>query len=313
MLYGAGKYTYELVDGWPKYPEGYSMPDIGSVAIDAQDRVYILNLGGDHPMIVFDRDGNLLTSWGEGYFNSGHGCCIGPDGSVYCTDCNSHTVSKFTPEGKLLNVMGKKDKPSDTGYIDQRDFFAGIASIKYGGPPFNRPTDVAVSASGEIYVSDGYSNARVHKFAPDGTLVASWGEPGYAPGEFRIPHAIWVDKQDKIWVADRENSRIQIFNSHGELLNQWTGLNRPNDLYIDQEGVVYVAESSQQVSIFHPTGDLIVCFGSRGQGIEDTALFMVPHTIAVDSHGDIYVGECALTAFGIDRGPRSIHKFVRKV
>jgi len=312
MLYGAGKYTYELVDGWAKLPQGYSMPDIGGVATDAQDRVYVLQIGTAHPMMVFDRDGNLLTSWGDGYFKSGHGCCVSQDGSVYCADCDSHTVSRFTPEGKLLSVLGKKDQPSDTGYINQPDFFDCLASIKHGGPPFNKPTDVAITASEEIYVSDGYGNARVHKFAADGTLVASWGEPGYAPGQFRVPHAVWVDKRDHVWIVDRENCRIQIFNNHGELLNQWTGLHRPNDIYIDGEGVVYVAESGQRVSIFNFDGGLLARWGCEGQGVDKDSLFLVPHAIAVDSHGDVYVGECDMIAYGIDRGPRSIQKFVRR-
>jgi DNA-binding beta-propeller fold protein YncE len=169
--------------------------------------------------MVFDREGNLLTSWGEGLFKRAHGSRIGRDGSVYCTDDSNHTVFKFTPEGKLLLMLGNKDHPSDTGYVQQGGLYESLATIKRGGPPFNRPTGVALSSSGEIYVSDGYGNSRVHKFTPAGTLLFSWGEPGIAPGQFRLPHSVWVDKQERVWVCDRENNRIQIFDARGEFLS----------------------------------------------------------------------------------------------
>ena len=215
LLYGTGKYSYELVDGWARCPEGYSFLNVGGLCIDSQDRVYVFNRGA-HPVMIFDREGNLLTSWGEGFFKRTHGSYIGPDDAIYCTDDSSHTVSKFTPEGKLLLVLGTKDEPSDTGYVQQPDLYESLATIKRGGPPFNRPTGTALSLSGEIYVTDGYGNARVHKFSPDGILLFSWGEPGDAPGQFRIPHSVWVDKRERVWVCDRHNNRILIFNDKGE-------------------------------------------------------------------------------------------------
>jgi len=311
MPYGAGKYTYELVDGWVKYPEGWSFLDVVGIAIDSQDKVYVLNRGA-HPVMVFDREGNLLTSWGEGFFKRTHGVCIGSDGSVYCTDDKNHTVSKFTPEGKLLMTLGNKDQPSDTGYVqDWFDFFWSLTTITRGGPPFNRPTGVALSSSGEIYVADGYGNARVHKFTPDGNFLFSWGEPGYATSQFRLPHNIWVDKQDRMWIPDRENSRIQIFNARGEFLSQWEDLFRPTDLCIDDEGIVYVSELCLQVSIFTLEGKLLARWGTEGQQNTETALFLAPHAIAVDSRGDLYVGDVSWTHNKIDRGPRTLQKFAR--
>lgn len=312
MPYGSGKYRYELVEGWAKLPEGWSFRDVCGLAIDSQDRVYILNRG-DHPVIVLDREGNYLTSWGEGLFGRAHGAGIGPDGSIYCTDDELHVVHKFTPEGKLLQTLGKKGQPSDTGHVrDWFDFFWSLTTIKRGGPPFNRPTGVDISASGEIYVSDGYGNARVHKFAPDGTLLLSWGEPGYAPGQFRLPHFIRVDKQERVWVADRENSRIQIFNSHGEFLTQWEDLIRPTDMFIDDDGIVYVTELCQRVSIFTNDGKRLTSWSNGGGKDTSKLLFIAPHTVAVDSHGDVYVGEVSLTAAKVDRGPRTVQKFARK-
>ena len=310
MSYGTGKYRYELVDGWAKCPEGWSFFDVCGLSIDSQDRVYIFSRSA-HPVAVFDREGNLLTSWGEGLFKTPHGICVGPDGSVYCTDDDDHTVRKFTPEGKLLLTLGNKDQPSDTGYVQEWfEFFWSLTTIKRGGPPFNRPTDIALSSSGEIYVSDGYGNARVHKFSPDGTLLFSWGEPGNAPGQFKLPHSIWVDKQERVWVVDRENSRIQIFNAQGEFLSQWTDLSRPTDIFIDAEETVYVTELCLRVSIFTNDGRLLTRWGGGGKD-KETSLFIAPHAIAVDSRGDLYVGEVSW-AVGVDRGPRTVQKFVRK-
>lgn len=310
MRYGTGEYTYVLVDEWAKLTEGESFVDIGGICIDFEDRVYILNRSS-HPVMAFDTEGNLLFSWGEGYFDRPHGSCIGPDGSIYCTDDENHTVSKFTYEGKLLMTLGVRGKHSDTGYRNSPDLFEKIASITRGGPPFNRPTGVALSSSGEIYIADGYGNARVHKFSPDGKLLLSWGEPGPAPGQFRLPHSIWVDKYERVWVTDRENSRIQIFDGSGKFLTQWTDLFRPTDVFIDNEDVVYVSELCRRISIFTIDGKLLSRWGNENHDVRDP-LFIAPHALAVDSRGDIYIGEVAMTHGKVDRGPRTVQKFARR-
>ncbi|MFC2025245.1 peptidyl-alpha-hydroxyglycine alpha-amidating lyase family protein [Chloroflexota bacterium] len=313
MLYGTGKHTYELVEEWAKLPEGWAFGEVGGLSIDWKDRVYVFSRGG-HPLMVFDRDGNLLTSWGKKYFSKRpHGCCIGPENSIYCVDDGNHTVSQFTLEGELLKELGIKGRPSDTGYEYGADAYARLASIKRGGPPFNRPTGVALSASGDIYVSDGYANARVHKFSSDGALVLSWGEPGYGPGQFRLPHNIWVDKEERVWVADRENNRIQIFSAQGEFINQWTDLSRPSDIFIDDDGNVYVSEMSRRVSIFTIDGKLLARWGSRQEEDKQTGLFIWPHTLAIDSRGDLYVGEVRRGMEKVDPGSRSVQKFARRI
>ena len=314
MLYGTGKYTYELVEGWAKCPEGFSFFDVPGISIDSQDRVYVFSRSV-HPLMIFDREGNLLTSWREGLFKGPHGIYVGPDDSIYCTDIGNHTVSKFTPEGKLLLTLGNKDQPSDTGYVQ-----GDLASVKRSGPPFNNPTGVALSSSGEIYVSDGYGNTRVHKFAPDGTLLFSWGEPGDAPGQFRLPHSAWVDKQERVWVCDRSNNRVQIFNAKGEFLDQRTDLSLPNTLVMDDEETVYVSELSRRVSIFTIDGKLLARWGeakmaqrsSDGQE-KEPSLFIAPHAMAVDSRGDLYVGEVCKAVGGVDRGARAVQKFARRI
>ena len=308
LIYSIGKYSYEFVDGWAKLPEGESFLDVCGIAIGRRDDVYVLNRS-KHPVMVFDREGNSVSSWGEGYFGRAHGTCVGPDGSIYCTDDRSHIVTKFDAEGNILMVLGTKGKPSDTGYRETSDHFESIASIKRGGPPFNRPTGVTLSSSGEIYVSDGYGNARIHKFGADGRLLLSWGEPGSGPGEFRLPHSVRVDARDRVWVSDRENSRIQVFNDRGEFLTQWTDLIRPTDLCIDDE-VVYVSELCRRLSFFTMDGKLLARWGNEGRDQKDP-LFVAPHAIAVDSEGSLYVGEVAMTHSKVDRGSRTIQKFTR--
>lgn len=309
MDYGTGKYQYELVEGWAKLPEGWSFVDVAGITIDSQDRVIILNRSA-HPIIVLDCDGNLVNTWGEGIFNRAHGSCIGPDGSVYCADDGNHTVSQFTPDGKLLLQLGDKGKPSNTGYVRKSNTLESLDTIK-GGPPFNRPTDVSLSPGGELYISDGYGNARVHKFTPDGRLMFSWGEPGTDSGQLRLPHGIWADKQDRVWVADRENNRIQIFDNRGKFLTQWTGFLRPTDIVMDKDEVVYISELTRRISILDSSGQVLARWGCE---VKDPAtdLFVGPHTAAVDSRGDLYIGDVAMTIGKVDRGARTIQKFARR-
>ena len=221
VIVGLGSFRYEVHERWGKLPEGWSFVEVAAVATDSQDRVFVFNRG-EHPVIIFDRDGTFLGSWGEGLFVRPHGITIGPDDAVYCTDDLDHTVRKFTPDGTLLLTLGTSGRPSDTGAtsIDFR-------TIRHAGPPFHYPTNLALAADGELYVTDGYGNARVHKFAPDGRLLASWGEPGSGPGQFHVPHGIAVDREGTVFVADRENSRLQLFSPDGEFLAEWTDLARP--------------------------------------------------------------------------------------
>ncbi len=310
MLYGSGEHTYRLEDGWARLPNGEPLPDASGLYVDCEDRVYVY-AGMGRRVMVFDRDGNYLTSWGEEFFTRAHGGCVGPDGSVYCADDSNHTVCKFTSDGIPLLTLGSKDRPSDTGYTQNGGLAERLASIRRGAPPFNRPTGVALSASGEIYVSDGYGNARVHRFASDGTLLLSWGEPGTDPGQFRIPHGVTVDKDERVWVADRYNDRIQIFDARGKLLDIWTNVKRPQCVWLDHEGTVYVAEFAQRVSVFANDGTLLARWGNEGKD-DVSSLFSAPHSIAVDSRGDIYIGEVAMSRLGINRGPRALQKFVRQ-
>lgn len=310
MFYGEGRFQYQRVDGWAQLGDGASFLDIGSITIDRQDNVYILNRS-DHPIMVFDREGHLTASWGEGCFQRAHGSGIDRDGSIYCTDDRSHTVTKFTATGEVLMTLGTKGRPSDTGHRETADLWERIASITRGGPPFNRPTGVAVASTGAIYVADGYGNARVHAFSGAGEHLFSWGEPGPAPGQFRLPHSLWIDRRDRVWVPDRENNRVQIFDAHGEFLTQWTDLIRPTDVTIDDDGIVYVAELCKRISIFASDGTLLARWGNENHPL-DHPLFVAPHAIAVDSRGDLYVGAVAKTYAHVDRGARTVQKFAHQ-
>ena len=271
MKFGTGKYTYELVQGWPQIPTGWELGWIPGVAIDSQDRVYAF-CRGDRPVVVFDCEGGFQFSWGEEVLKGAHGIYLDANDDVYCVDWIAHVVRKFTPDGQLLLTIGREDHPGEDG------------------EPLNRPTDAAVSPSGEIYVSDGYGNARVHKFSPTGELLLSWGTPGDGPGQFDLPHAIWVDSRGRVLVADRENNRIQIFNSDGEFLGQWTDLLRPSDLFIDGDDIIYVAELDGRVSILDLDGEVQARWGLESDGIPSPFIGL-PHEIWVDSHGDLYVSE----------------------
>jgi DNA-binding beta-propeller fold protein YncE len=320
MSYGEGKYTYELADWRANFPDDWSPIEVNSLVVDSQDRLYALNTG-EYPVTVFDRQGNLLNTWGQGIFEHTHGALIGPDGSVYCADDGDHTVKKFSPDGKLLLTLGNKSKPTDTGFSwvtetgQRRDFMEAMTSTKRSGPPFNSPTGVALSASGEIYVSDGYGNARVHKFSSDGKLLLSWGDPGKGPGQFIVPHSVAVDKQGQVLVADRHNNRIQLFDASGKYLTEWGDLILPTSIHIDKEGTVYVAELAPRLTILDNEGKLLARWGNEGRDKENP-LFVALHSVVADSHGDIYVAEVMGihqgTAFLASRTTRMIQKFTRK-
>ncbi len=318
---------FEVLEGWEKLPANYVHKDVDGVATDSRDRVYLLTRG-DARVIVYERDGTFVTSWGEDIFTPRtHGICIGPDDSVWTVDDGDHTVRKFTPDGKQLMIIGTPGVASDTGYDGKT-----VQSIKRGGPPFNRPTDAAVAPNGDLYVVDGYGNARVHHFTADGKLVRSWGEPGTGPGQFHLPHAVFVLRDGRVMVADRENDRIQFFSPEGHYLDQWTHVQRPTDIYVDRDGLVYVSELWWRVgqssfvhgpikydlpgrlSVLDLNGNVLLRWCSADRCAAGN--FIAPHTLCVDSRGDLYVGEVTYT-YAVKNGlvPADAHtfqKFMRK-
>ena len=327
MLVGDKPLTFELVPEWEQLPSGWTHGDVAGVATDAQDRVFVFNRG-DHPVIIYDRDGRFVKSWGEGLFTRPHGITIHGD-VAYCADDTDHTVRALTLDGQVLWTLGTLNQPSDTGYSPEGR--SNLLSIKRGGGPFNRPTRLAVAPNGELYVSDGYGNARIHRFSAKGQLIQSWGEPGAEPGQFNLPHSVWVHTDERVFVCDRENDRIQIFSPSGELLTIWTNVTRPGDLLIDREGHVFVGEMAwntdethldgkpfaesrkAQISVRDLEGNVLTRWG--GDDPCKPGGFASPHGICLDSHGDLYVGEVTHTA--LSRGGRwseachSLQKFAR--
>ncbi|HAA94765.1 MAG TPA: hypothetical protein DCE26_03640 [Dehalococcoidia bacterium] len=278
---GASTRVYEQLESWEKLPEGWVLGQT-AIVTDSQDRVYLFNRG-EHPLIVLDREGNFLNSWGEGQLPDAHGMFIDGDDNLYMPVKNSHVVLKYNPDGNLLMTLGEWDKPSDSGWSGNVNDPAARAA-----GPFNRPSDVALDPNGDLYISDGYGNSRVHKFSADGKLQFSWGEPGKTgPGEFHVPHGVWVHTDGRVFVADRENNRIQIFSPEGEYLDQWTGLARPCDIYIDEDEVLYVPELDGFMSILSIDGDIIATWGSP----LDAGWGNGAHAVWVDSHGDLYVNQ----------------------
>ena len=313
--------SYGVVEGWEQLPTGYAHRDVAGVAIDGEDRVYLI-CRGEQPIIVYDRKGNFLSSWGQGLFTlRTHGISVGPDGLLYCSDDGNHTVRKFTPQGKLLLTLGNMNKPSDTGYDGKN-----TATVTKAGGPFNRPTNLAIGPKGDLYVSDGYGNCRVHMFSPSGELKRSWGVPGQGPGEFLLPHGIAVASDGRVFVCDRENDRIQIFSPDGEYLSEWTDTRRPTHIVFDGQGRAYVSElwwqPGQTSRRYGPAGDIrsgrVSVYDKEGRvlarwgGPDPTAAgsFAAPHGIAVDSKNDVYVSEVTWTFAG-SRGyvPESCHSF----
>jgi DNA-binding beta-propeller fold protein YncE len=298
VILGSGSYRYEVVENWARLPEGWEFKDVGAVAVDSKDNVYVFNRG-EHPMMVFDRDGRFLRSWGEGGFPRAHGLHIDND-TLYLTDDGGHFVRKCTLEGKVLLELGVPGKPAPA----------------MSGEPFHRCTHTALSPRGDIYVSDGYGNARIHKYSPDGKRLLSWGAPGTDPGQFNIPHNIATDAEGWVYVADRENHRVQVFDGSGNYETQWTNMHRPCGLYCCAAPVAggkptfLIGELGSSIPITRnwPNIGPRLTFvdgegktlarlgGEAGPGLE-AGRFVAPHGLAMDSRGDIYVGEVSYTEY----------------
>lgn len=267
--FGSEELHYQVVEGWGKLPENWKFGHVIGVEVDSRDRVYVFNRG-ENPVIIFDKEGAFLSSWGKGVFKNPHGIYIDDRDSVYCTDSGDHTVRKFTANGELLRIWGTRDEPKEE-------------------EPFNRPTDFAIAPTGEMYVSDGYGNSKVHKYSADGDFLFSWGEKGDAPGQFDLPHDVCVHKDGRVFVADRQNHRVQIFDPDGILLDMWTGFKQPCSVYIDAEERVFVTELQARMSILDIEGNLLTRWGEEKS--KALGLFIAPHASAVDSQGGLYIGE----------------------
>ena len=286
---GKGDYSYEPLPDWAHLPPEVTLGDVAGIAVDDKDRVYLFNRGS-HPVVVLSQNGDVLSTWGHGVFANPHGASIGPDQCIYLTDNFDHTVRKFSLDGKLLLEIGTAG--SNSGFMS--------------GKPFCKCTHSAVSPSGDIFVSDGYQNACIHKFDASGRLLKSWGTPGTGPGEFNLPHNICCDADGWIYVADRENSRIQVFDEEGRFETQINNMHRPSGLAITPGSCpdCIVGELASYLKVnreFPNIGPFVSVFdqqsnvlsrldAKKGPGLEP-GQFLSPHSIAYDSKGDLYVGD----------------------
>lgn len=311
---GEGPFRFDVVDDWAQLPPGRTFREVAAVAVDRSDRVFVFSRG-DHPVTMFSRDGAFLGSWGEGAFSGPHGACFAPDGTLYLVDEGDHTVRQYSPDGALMRMI------------------AGERPAAYhSGLPFHRPTHCVVDPdSGDVYISDGYGNSRVHRYSAAGHLLSSWGSPGTAPGQFHVPHNIAMDRAGLIYVADRENHRVQIFDRDGRQRGQWVNMGRASALWIEHDGTadhVYVAEAAPlfpfssnapdlgpRISVYDTEGRCLARLGGDPAG-EGPGQFIAPHGLAMDSHGDLYVGECSWSTTGRHLDPprelRSLRKLVRR-
>ena len=273
---------YRTVENWAQLPAGMQWGAVISVDPDAAGNMWVFHRA-QPPLLQFDASGKFLKSLGEGMFVQPHGLHIDRDGFLWATDAQGkdgkgQQVFKFTPDGRVVLTLGT----------------AGVAGD--GPNTFNGPTDVAIAANGDIFVTDGHVNSRVVKFSKDGKFIKTWGKKGSAPGEFNLPHSVAIDSRGRVLVGDRENSRIQIFDQDGRFLEQWTQFGRPSGVFIAKDDTMYVADS-ESFGPDQPGWKKGIRIGSAKTGkinffIEDMESTTIEHSgaegVGVDAEGNVY-------------------------
>jgi peptidylamidoglycolate lyase len=288
--------AYEMVKGWPQLSEGYVLSQPTGIGIDTSGNIFVFHRTGRtwtepfpdslismNTVLMLDKEtGKILNSWGANYFIMPHGLTVDKDNNVWLTDVGLHQIFKFSHEGKLLMKLGVAKTP-------------GNDSLH-----FNLPTDIAVKPDGSFYVSDGYGNSRVVKFSADGHYLFEWGKKGTKQSEFQTPHGIDLDAKGNVYVADRENNRIQVFDSTGKYLKEWddSSFKRVFSVNIQKNtqklfSIDYMTISSlivkgSDVLLFNDSLNLINRFGRTGNLNQSSDWY---HDLAVDKDGNIYVGD----------------------
>src|SRR5439155_12833305 len=204
---------YRLDTSWPQLPDGWNFKETPAVEVDTANYAYVFHRG-EHTITEFDPAGKVVRAWGDGLFERPHSLRFDAEGDIWVVDDSGCTVLKMDRKGRIRMVLGRWRTTGETDSL------------------FNRPTDVAFAPSGDIYVTDGYGNSRVVKYSKDGKFITAWGKKGAGQSEFVIPHAVAVDKQGRVYIGDRENRRIQIFDSNGKFLREWKHVGSPWGLYL---------------------------------------------------------------------------------
>jgi DNA-binding beta-propeller fold protein YncE len=324
---------YEPVPLWAKIPHGLWMREATSVAVDSADLVYVFNRG-NMPVLVFDREGNLVHMWGNETPYAGMKEITDPYGNAMkvwdgCCYTWAHSVRVDHEDNVwLVDTAGHQlFKHNKTGANSLLTLGTGTPAPRQGGQMFNRPTDIAIHPkTGELFVSDGYGNSRVHRLTAGGEHILSWGEPGADPGQFSLPHNIAILDDGHVIVCDRENHRVQVFTVDGAFVREWH-VHKAVAVWVDREhGCVYVAEQGpppvqfgvanlgHRVSIYDTKGTLLNRIGNPLPG-EAPDQFLWPHSVAADSEGSIYVADVSYVEVGSRQSPPremvSLHKWRR--
>lgn len=268
LVTALGDRRYRIERGWARLPDGMSFGMVSQLAVAADGRVFVLQRK-DPPVLVFDPDGSFVGGLLDGRIADGHGIHLDrrPDGTerLFVVDRDAHEIVCTDLTGQVLFTLGSRHVPAFE-------------------EPFNSPADVAVAPDGEIYVADGYGNSRVHRFAADGTHLGSWGSLGTGPGAFITPHAITIDPQDRVLVADRENNRVQVFDRTGRFLAVWEGMHKPMDVVVDGRGLVLISDQVPRIHALRLDGSI----AGRGRAAINGA-----HGMALGPDGAVYLAELA--------------------
>jgi DNA-binding beta-propeller fold protein YncE len=282
------------------------MPDVAGVAVDSKDNIFYTTRicpGFGTPVIVMDSEGKYMYGFGAGIIKNAHGLCIDNNDDVFVVDAMRNCIFKFSPMGELLATIGEPDRPCDNGCVNY-DF----RTIKFSNDSFNHPAKIDVTDQGDLYIADGYGNARVHHYSKDGRHIKSWGNPGDASGEFNVVHGIGIDRQNNdVYVCDRENERIQVFDADGGLKAIWGDIWRPTDICVRRD-YVYVSELGELLYIdnvlFEPgtrrhhsqcrvfdkhTGKELARIGSADGGAKGS--FFTAHGLCLNSKDELLVSE----------------------
>jgi len=263
---------YKPVPDFFQLPVDFSFGMVSAIAIGPQGKIYVLNRGA-HPLVEFDANGKFLRSLcEEGVFMMPHGIRVDREGNIWTVDVASHMVIKINQKGNVLKVLGRRGD-------------AGTNKLR-----FNRPADIAVAESGDFYVADGYGNSRVVKFDRDGNYLLEWGKKGTGPGEFNIVHAVVVDNRGRVYVGDRENYRVQVFDESGKFIAQWNNVGSPwgLDITADRQHILLADGYNNRVVKLNMEGQIVGVQGGPGRAIGE---FIHAHAIAAAASGDFYVAE----------------------